>query len=83
MFTELFMWPFMAAFFIVKVIIGIILFVFWITMIIDCAQRKFRNSDEKIVWLVVTILGEWVGALAYYLVVRISNPQGLSRKAKK
>lgn len=77
------MWPFLAAFFVIKVIVGIVLFLFWITMIIDCAQRNFKNSDEKIIWLIISVLGAWIGALAYYLIIRISNPKGISKKAKK
>lgn len=61
-------------------IVGILLFAFWIWMIVDAAQRKFRNDVEKIIWIVVIVLGQWIGALVYYIVVRTYNPKGVSKK---
>ena len=71
--------PFFAFGVIVSFIVGLILFVFWILMIIDCAKRKFKNDTEKIVWIVVVVLGTWIGALVYYIVVRLMNPRGVSK----
>jgi len=56
------------AFWILLVII--LLFVFWIWMIIDCAQRRFKRDTDKIVWILVIILLQIVGALIYYFVVK-------------
>ncbi len=70
----------MAAFGLAGLVIGAIIFVFWIWMIVDCARRNFKNNTEKIVWLIVVVLLGWLGALVYYLVVRVSNPHGLSKK---
>ena len=80
MMDNIFWFPFMAAGFGIMMLIGIIVFVFWLWMIIDCARRNFKNMAEKIVWLLITILGGWIGALIYLLVVRVSNPAGLLRK---
>ncbi len=70
----------MAAGFGILLILGILLFAFWLWMIIDCARRVFRNTTEKIVWLVVVILGGWIGGLAYLLVIRMNNPHGLANR---
>jgi uncharacterized membrane protein YsdA (DUF1294 family) len=54
------------------VLIGgmIFMFVFWILMIVDVAKREFKTSDERLLWIIVMILGGWVGAIIYYLVVK-------------
>jgi len=49
-------------------------------MIIECGKRKFRNDVEKIVWIIVIVFGTWIGAIAYFLVVRMTNPRGLAKK---
>jgi len=67
----------------VSFIVGVALFAFWIWMIIDCAKRKFNNDIEKIVWILVIVLGTWVGALVYFLVIWFYNPRGLAAKQRK
>ena len=49
--------------------IMIVGFVFWIKMIIDCAKREFENSNEKIVWILVVVLLQVLGAIVYWAVV--------------
>ena len=49
-------------------------------MIIDCAKRRFRNGVEKIIWLLVIIFAQALGALAYLIVVFILNPKGILKK---
>jgi len=51
--------------------IGLVL---WIIMLIDVIQRtdaEFPNpsKDQKLLWLLIVILGSWIGALVYYLIV--------------
>lgn len=58
---------------------AIFAFVFWIWMIVDCARRNFKNDTEKIIWIIVIVLGQLVGALVYYLVINIFNPKGVSK----
>lgn len=72
-------WPFIAAFGAAAIIVGALIVAFWIWMIFDCAQRKFKNDVEKILWLVIAILGGWFGALIYFIVIKSSNPKGLAK----
>ncbi len=58
---------------------GVLLFAFWVWMIIDCAQRDFKDDTEKIVWILVIVLASFIGALIYYLVIKLSNPRGISK----
>lgn len=43
---------------------------FWIWMIIDCATKDFPGDNDKVVWILVIVLGNWVGALIYFFVGR-------------
>jgi len=49
---------------------GILGTVFWILMIVDCAKRKFKNDNDKIVWIVLLALTHLLGATIYYFVVK-------------
>jgi len=73
-------WPVFAFSGFIGMLIGALLFVFWIWMIVDCAQRKFKNSDEKIVWIIIVVLAGWIGGLIYYFVVKNNNPRGISKR---
>lgn len=73
-------WPFAAVGMIIAIIIGILLFAFWIWMIIDCAKRNFKNDLEKIIWIIIIVLLGWIGALVYYIVIKAINPRGISKK---
>ena len=53
-------------FFILFVVV--FLFAFWIWMLIDCLQRK--KFEDKLVWVLVLILLNVIGAILYYLLVK-------------
>ncbi|MGK0208856.1 MAG: prolipoprotein diacylglyceryltransferase [Patescibacteria group bacterium] len=44
--------------------------VFWVFMLIDCAKRKFKSEDEKIIWIIVLAITGVIGALVYYFAVK-------------
>ena len=54
---------------------GALLFAFWIWMIIDCAQNE-PPSNDKIVWLLVVILLNWIGATIYFFARRRNRAKG-------
>ncbi len=70
----------MGSFMFAGMLVGIVLIIFWVLMLIDCAKRKFRESWEKIVWIVVIVFVNWIGALAYFIVIRSFNPHGILSK---
>ncbi|MEK6910964.1 MAG: PLDc N-terminal domain-containing protein [Nanoarchaeota archaeon] len=80
MMDSIFWFPFMAAGFGLMMILGILVVLFWLWMIVDCAKRSFQNDVEKIIWLVVIVFGSWIGALVYFIVVRSINHKGLFKK---
>ena len=47
-----------------------LLFAFWLWMVIDCVQNPKLQGTEKIVWVMVIIFLNWLGALVYYFVGR-------------
>ena len=58
-------------------LISLLLVVFWVWMLVDCAQRKFRKDWEKAAWILAIVFLTWVGALVYFIVIRSSNPRGV------
>ncbi len=49
-------------------------FIFWIWMIVDCAQRDMKG-DNKVVWILILVFLGILGAIIYYFAVK--------RKSKK
>ena len=76
----MFWWPMMAGLGFLGGLIALLVLVFWIWMIIDCAKRNFFNSTEKIIWIIGIVIFGWVGALVYLLVIRMNNPKGVYKK---
>jgi len=46
--------------------IGILGTLFWIWMIIDCAQKESSEGNDKIVWILIIIFTHLLGALIYF-----------------
>ena len=61
-------------------LIGIVLIVFWILMLVDCAKNRFRKDWEKFIWILVIVFINWIGALAYLIAIKILNPKGILSK---
>ena len=82
-FESIFLWPFFIAFGGAMIVIGLALLAFWIWMIVDCAKRKFNREGEKIAWLIVIVLIHWVGAIVYFIAIKMYNPEGIMEKERK
>ena len=54
---------------IIAIVIGGLSF-FWVKCIVEIAKSDFQPSSQKVVWLLVTILLGFVGALIYYFAGR-------------
>jgi len=63
-------------FWLVFVVIGLALFIFWIFMLIDCIKRtNWKQESDKNLWLIVLIVGLVIGlgpiaAIVYYFAVK-------------
>jgi Phospholipase_D-nuclease N-terminal len=51
-------------------IILLFFLIFWVVMLIDCIKNKSLTGNEKIVWVLVIALTNWLGALIYFFVGR-------------
>jgi heme/copper-type cytochrome/quinol oxidase subunit 2 len=61
-------------------LVGIFLFVVWIIMLVDCAQRDNANfpdanSNSKLMWILIIVLAGGIGAIIYYFVVMRKVPR--------
>ncbi len=45
-------------------------FAFWIWMIVDCANNRRLDPNERIVWILVVVLLPCVGSLIYFFAGR-------------
>jgi hypothetical protein len=54
-------------------------FAFWIWMLVDCLGREPSEGNEKLVWVLVLIFLNWLGALLYYFVRRPIRIRDLGR----
>ena len=50
--------------------------ILWIWMLIDCAVNEPSDGNDKLVWVLIIVLTNWIGALIYLLVRR---PERLRR----
>ncbi len=57
-------------------LINLIGLIFWVVCLIDCVKREFSDSTMKIVWILVLIFTNWIGAIIYWFV---GKPMGRMR----
>ena len=69
--------------FLAMIAVIILMFVFWILMLIDCAKRNFKKDNEKVIWIIVIALLGALGAVIYYFVVKINDKKLEKIKSKK
>ena len=43
---------------------------FWVWMLIDCATRESEQGNTKLVWVIIIVFTNFIGALIYYFVRR-------------
>ncbi len=48
----------------------VLMLVFWIMMLVDAVQRKYKEENDKIVWILIIVLVGVIGAIIYYFVVK-------------
>ncbi len=62
---------------IISLILSALAIILWIFMLIDAIKRDFGSKSSKIVWIILLILTNWIGALIYLFAVKIKkrNPE--------
>lgn len=51
-------------------VIGLLATAFWIWMLIDCATKEPGQGNDKVVWVIIIVFTQIIGALIYYFVRR-------------
>lgn len=51
------------------IIVSIVGFLFWLTMLMNCVKKTFAKPKYKIIWILTIILLQVTGALIYWLAV--------------
>ena len=74
-----FIWPFyFMIFFFFAFVIAL---AFWVWMVVDCATRKFYGVD-KIVWILILIFLNILGAFIYFLAVYIRKDKVIVKERR-
>ena len=70
---EFLIFPFLMVFYLGFFALILLSFVFWIMMLVDCAKRKFKNENDKVVWIIIVAILGVLGAVVYYFVIKRPN----------
>jgi len=63
--------------FIGMMVFGLIAMAFWIWMLIDCLKHESSEGNDKLIWVLVIVLTNWIGALIYFFVRRPERKRAL------
>ncbi|MCX6707959.1 MAG: PLDc N-terminal domain-containing protein [Candidatus Woesearchaeota archaeon] len=69
-------------FFIILMMIALAIaaFVFWIMMLIDCIKRDFKDSNEKVIWILLMIFLHIFASILYYFIVKAKDKKSRSKR---
>lgn len=59
----------------ISVILGLLALAFWLWALIDAIRNPALDSNMRIVWILVILLTNWIGALIYLLIGRTGKPK--------
>jgi hypothetical protein len=51
-------------------LVALVLFLFWLRALIDCATKESNEGNTKVVWVIIIVCANIVGAVVYWLVRR-------------
>jgi len=51
-------------------VLGAVLVLFWLWMFVDCLSKNFKKDMDKLVWIIVLLYLNIVGAFLYYFLVK-------------
>ena len=55
------------------VVCSLALTAFWVWMLVDCLTKMDNSGQDKLIWIVVIVFTNFMGALIYYCVQRPKN----------
>ena len=50
---------------VILLVVSVLLVIFWIRMLLDCARNERLTSNEKVVWILIIVFLHVLGALIY------------------
>jgi len=56
--------------FLIAIPILLLITIFWIWMLIDCAKKDFIGSNDKVIWILILIFTGIIGAIIYYFIIK-------------
>ncbi|MBX3728842.1 MAG: PLDc N-terminal domain-containing protein [Candidatus Sumerlaeia bacterium] len=56
--------------FLIIILVLLVCGAFWLWALIDCLQNEPKEGNDRIVWALVILLGQLIGALVYAVVRR-------------
>ncbi|HBR92698.1 MAG TPA: hypothetical protein DEA90_00860 [Opitutae bacterium] len=62
-------------------VFGLCALAFWLWMLVDCLKNEDSKGNDKILWTLVIILTNWIGALIYFFVRRPERKRNQSPRA--
>ena len=62
--------PIMAIFFKSLPIVFLLLLVFWIVMLVNCLCGKWEESKNKLIWVIILVTTNFLGAILYFFIGR-------------
>jgi prolipoprotein diacylglyceryltransferase len=73
------MMGFMWLFYCFMLLLGILAFVVWLWMLIDCLKREdYDAENEKLLWALVVIFAGIIGAALYYFLVKRKKEKAMA-----
>jgi hypothetical protein len=54
-------------------LLGILYFIFWLWMFIDCLQNSHLQGTEKLIWVLVLLFLHLLGPILYFFIVKESS----------
>jgi hypothetical protein len=59
------------------VLVGVVALVIWLVALVDCLTRRFEDPVTKLMWVLVILLANLIGAVIYMHIGRVqSRPYG-------
>ena len=52
----------------ISVLLSLVAVVFWVWALIDAIKNPRLNDNERLIWIIVIVLTNWIGALIYLIV---------------
>ena len=56
-------------------------FLFWLWMLVDCATKESDQGNTKIVWIIIIVFTNFIGAVIYFFVQRRQRLQSFYNEA--